>query len=41
MSPGAPCGGVWLADGIGEVLDASAGSGNDTFEEFEHLLVPL
>lgn len=36
MHPGAPGGGVGLADGVGEVLEARSGSRDHVLEELEH-----
>lgn len=36
VRPGAPGGGVGLADGVGEVLEARSGSRDHVLEELEH-----
>lgn len=41
MRPGAPGGGVGLANGVGEVLEARSGSRDHILEELEHFILLL
>ena len=39
VRPGAPGGGVGLANGVGEVLEARSGSRDHVLEELEHFVL--